>query len=131
VLRIKDVLVALLSHPTQEAAAKALGVDRTTLWRFMKRDAFRLAYESVSYRLFYNATSQLQQVAMKGVDILTQIMCDAHAPVFARVLAARYAVQLAFKASAVQDEAVERREEAECFHRASAKMSVSGLPPAP
>lgn len=108
-------LAALLTAPTQEAAAQAAGISTITLWRYMKQDTFRDAYEAARREVAGETVTELQRSSLNAVKTLNAISMNEGAAVTARVNAAKAILDISFKASELRDfkarlEAVEEGE---------------------
>ena len=57
----EQAIVALLSHPTLEQAARAVGVNPNTLLRWQKEPEFEKAYREARWAAFSQAVARLQQ----------------------------------------------------------------------
>ena len=59
----EQFIAALLSYPTVEAAAKAVGMGRVTAWRLRKDPAFAQRYREATRDAMRHAAAQLQGAA--------------------------------------------------------------------
>lgn len=82
-------LAALLTEPTQEAAAKKAGVSPRTIRNYLADPEFSGAYRSAHEQLVTDATQQIQRSLSAAVDTLREIAEDQDAGKTARVAAAR------------------------------------------
>lgn len=90
-------VVALLTYPTAQEAAKACGIVKSTLWRWQREPLFMQRYAEARRAVMQQALSSLQQTTGKAVSTLAAIMEDAKVPPSARVSAARSVLEYAFK----------------------------------
>lgn len=82
-------LSAVISHPTHKEAAIAAGISETTLWRYMKEEAFARRLRDATREVFSQACARLQGAAAAAATALHDIVKDQGTPVAARVAAAR------------------------------------------
>jgi hypothetical protein len=99
--------VALLSDPGLTGAAKAAGVGKATLWRWMQQPAFREAYRRARREAVEQARARLQQASGEAVEALREVMNDQEAPHASRVSAARTVLDMAMQATS--EEEIEKR----------------------
>ena len=90
-------LEALLTCPTQQAAAKKAGVDVSTLRRWLKESEFAAAYQSARQGLIDATLNGLQAVAQKAVETLEAVLDDTTARPAERISAARAILDFALK----------------------------------
>src|ERR687889_1939936 len=103
----EGAIVALLSDPGLTGAAKAAGVGKATLWRWMQQPAFREAYRSARKEAVEQARARLQQASGEAVEALRDVMNDQDAPHASRVSAARTVLDMAMQAT--NEEEIEKR----------------------
>ena len=96
-------IVALLSHANTRTAAKAVGVDEATLWRWLQDEDFHAAYMTIRRESVSLSIARLQQSTMEAVNTLKAITKDKKAPASARVMAARSIIEYSFKAVQIED----------------------------
>jgi hypothetical protein len=84
----EKAILALLDEPTVDRAAKAAGVGRRSLYRWMDDPDFSKAYRKARRESFSQAMSASQKYAPVAVQVLAKIMTDATLSVSARVSAA-------------------------------------------
>lgn len=77
------------------AAAQIAGVSESTLWRWLRDEAFHRAYMEARRKVVTQALSQLQAARGEAVDRLRAVMGDGDAAPSARVTAARTVMNLA------------------------------------
>ena len=82
-------LAALLSHPTREAAAKAVGVSAKTISRWLREEPFAAAYREARRDLLGQATQTLAVACVSAVETLTGIMTNPNSPAYSRIRAAK------------------------------------------
>lgn len=117
-------LACLLSEPSIEAAAQKAGCGHTTAFRWLSEPAFAEAYRQAQREAVSQATGRIQAVSGEAVEVLRQVMNDAHAPKAARVSAARTCLEFAYRA-------IEHTEITERLERLEAKLeAVTGAPSA-
>jgi hypothetical protein len=103
----EGAIVALLSDPGLTGAAKAAGVGKATLWRWMQQPAFREAYRRARREAVEQVRARLQQASGEAVEVLRDVMNDQDAPHASRVSAARTVLDMATQAT--NEEEVEKR----------------------
>lgn len=92
-------IIALLEQPTMEKAAKAAGVNKTTLYRWLREDAaFKEAYREARREAFSVAVARLQAAASQAVTTLVEIAEDTKQQGASRVGAAKAILDYAMKA---------------------------------
>ena len=99
-------IVALLSHSTIKSAAKAVGVDDTTLWRWLQDKDFHAAYMTIRRESVSLSIARLQQSTMEAVNTLKAIAKDKKAPSSSRVMAAKAIIEYSIKAVEIEDLAI-------------------------
>ena len=96
-------IVALLSHANTRTAAKAVGVDETTLWRWLQDKDFHAAYMTARRETVQHALARLQQVSTEAVKTLREVMRDKTAKGSERVSAAKAIIEYSIKAVEIED----------------------------
>ena len=94
--QLAAVEALMLAPSIQEAAARA-GVPESTLRRWRAQPDFQAALKAASYELWQGLTNRLQASTEKAVATLESI-CDGGDKDTARVSAARWILEFAFKA---------------------------------
>jgi transposase-like protein len=97
------VILALLSNPSIADAAKDAGVNPSTVFRWLQDEEFHAAYMKARHDSVKNAVAKLQSSAGDAVAVLTEIMNDKTAVVYARLTAAKSVLELSFKAIELED----------------------------
>jgi hypothetical protein len=82
-------IIALLEQPNVTATAREVGLDKSTLYKWLKRDDFKVAYREAKRESMGRATSRLQKAAEEAVTALQEITNDKHVQPAARVGAAK------------------------------------------
>jgi transposase-like protein len=65
-------IAALLTEPTVEAAARRVGVNESTLLRWLKEPEFGTEYRAARRLVVESAIGRLQQAATQAVDALAR-----------------------------------------------------------
>src|SRR3984893_12761205 len=99
----EEAIVALLSHPTFDQAARAIGINPNTLLRWQKEPEFDKAYRTARHAAFSQAIARLQYGSSAAVSTLLKIMVDASAPPSTRVRAADSVLDHAAKGIELED----------------------------
>ncbi len=86
--RQESLIAALLSEPTQEAAALKADVARSTMYRWLREGSFQERYRAAQKALFAHAMARLQGATGDALDTLREVMSDPANPAAARVTAA-------------------------------------------
>lgn len=90
-------LVALLTNPTKEAAAKAAGIESKTLRRYLANPEFREEYQKAFRSMVEDAARQAQQAIAPALSTLREIVEDTDEPAQARIQAARSTLEYALR----------------------------------
>jgi DNA-binding MurR/RpiR family transcriptional regulator len=108
-------LLALLDNGTIEAAYKAAGISKATMWRFMQDANFQARYRQARRQLVETAIAQLQKHATTAARVLVNIAEDTDAPASSRVAAAKTILDQSVSAIELMDlqERLEKLEELE------------------
>ncbi len=102
-------VVALLTEPTLQDAAKATGVNRSTLYKWLQEPGFQAAYRDARRQAVHRATARLQEISSEAVEVLREVMGDKAQQGAARVGAARLVLDFAARMTETED--LERRVE--------------------
>ena len=99
----EQAIAALLSEPTICAAAKHIGVNEATLYRWLQHEEFQTSYRQARRESVTQAIAGLQQACGEAVQTLREIMTDSEAPASSRVTAARAVLDTALRAVELED----------------------------
>ena len=102
-------IAALVREPTIGAAARAIGVDESTIYRWLREPAFSHKYREARREAFRHAIALTQKYAPHAVQTLMKVASDPAASHSAKVAAAT--ALLKFSRESIElDEVVERVE---------------------
>jgi hypothetical protein len=120
-LKQEAALLALLDNNTIEAAYKAAGISKATMWRFMQDANFQASYRASRRQLVETAIAQLQKHATTAARVLVNIAVDREAPASSRVAAAKTILDQSVSAIELMDlqERLEKLEELEAARAAT------------
>jgi hypothetical protein len=96
-------VLALLTQPTLEAAARAIGVAPNTLLRWQQDPEFDKAYKKTRRLVFGQGTARLQQASGAAVSTVLKIMVDPASAAATRLRAAEIVLDKAAKAIELED----------------------------
>jgi hypothetical protein len=96
-------MLALLSEPTIEAAAKTAKVGERTLYTWLKDPAFCAAYREARAEAVSRSVARLQQASGEAVTTLQDVMKDAEAPAPSRVAAAKTVLEIAIRGTEIAE----------------------------
>jgi len=105
--RQRHAIPLILESQTIEAAARAAGISKTTLYEWMKQDPFRLELESSRAALFKEGMDALKGAAGKAARKLVELLDSRNENT--RRLTAREILTLGMKINEIQE--LERRVE--------------------
>lgn len=116
-------LVALLSEPTLQDAAKVVGVNPSTIWRWQQQPEFAQAYREARRDAVTQGIARLQHATGEAVKTLLAVMREAGAGTAApRVSAARAVLEFSLKATEIEDLA----DRVAALERIAAQMGEAG-----
>ncbi len=98
-----DAIVALVQNPKLADAAKEIGCDESTIYRWLQIPAFRETYACYRRELVRAAIAQAQRATSEAVEVLRQILNDTTAAKSSRISAARTILEIAVKAVEVEE----------------------------
>jgi len=96
-------IVSLLNCRTISDAATQTGVNESTIWRWMRDQAFQEALQDAKHRMVAQAIIQLQQTTGDAVETLRGIITDQEAPSSSRVSAAKTVLDFAVRAVKLEE----------------------------
>jgi transposase-like protein len=96
-------IVALLSNSTMKRAARSVGIDEATLWRWLQDKNFHTAYRTTRRESVNQAIARLQQASSEAVNTLREIVKDKKQPAPARVSAAKAILEFSIKSVELED----------------------------
>jgi hypothetical protein len=94
--RHEGVLAALLAYPKITDAAKAAGVNESTVWRLMQNEAFQKRYKEAQGEALTTALGALQGAATQAVATLADISLNGKVEA-ARVAASKSILDFTLK----------------------------------
>lgn len=102
--RLKDnAIIALLTAPNIDEAAKIVGVGASTLYRWLKLPEFQEELKEARRQAVALAIGKLQRSTSAAVGVLQSVAEDKEAPASARVSAAKTIIEMALKAVELDD----------------------------
>lgn len=108
----EQAITSLLTSPTICKAAEGSGISEATLYRWLKLPEFMEVYREVKSQAVSQAIGKLQQASGEAVETLRTIMMDIESPTPSRVTAAKSIIEMALKATEIED-IIKRVEELE------------------
>lgn len=99
----EKAILALLNNKTVREAATEAEMGETTLYRWLKQDQFKKAYNEAKSEMFGQALIRLQKGVNEAIQTLEDIHRDKESPASARVTAARTVIETAIKARDQED----------------------------
>jgi hypothetical protein len=99
----EEAILALLSQPSVEQAARTASISPRTLLRWLDIPEFKAAYHKARRDAFSQATARLQQASGAAASMLLKIMVDKEAPPSSRLRAAESILSHAAKAIEMED----------------------------
>ena len=93
----QKALEALLVCKTRQEAAAMAGINRKTLWAYMRDDEFMTAYNERFTELLQEATQQARQYLSPALETLNEIRGNKDASETARISAARSLLEYALR----------------------------------
>jgi hypothetical protein len=100
--KAEQFIAALLTHPSIEAAAQAVGISSATAWRWMQDPKFAEQYREARREAMRHTTARLQEAGREAVDCLREVQRSGDSE-SARVSAARTILELGLKAVDLDD----------------------------
>ncbi|MDQ3255393.1 MAG: transposase family protein [Acidobacteriota bacterium] len=94
--KAEQAIAALLEHPTIDEAAKACGVSKRSLWRWLQRPDFQKRYREAQRAVVDAAVTKLQAATVRAVETLERNLSCGN--FFAENAAAQAILAHAFKA---------------------------------
>ncbi len=91
-------IIELLQRPTIREAAAEVGVNESTIYRWMKEPAFASRWREARREALEHATAQLHKAASEAVATLVRVAGDMSAPASSQVAAANHILSWAYKA---------------------------------
>ncbi len=101
--KMEEAIVALLTHPSVDAAARAINVAPTTLMRWLNDPEFDTAYRAARRAAFRQSIARLQQGSTAAATTKLKMMIDPSTPASVRVRAAECVLDHAAKAIEIED----------------------------
>lgn len=99
----QKALLALLAHPTKEAAAAAAGITPKTLRSYLEDPEFQAEYKKAFAGLVEDATRQAQQALAPALSTLREVVeGSSNGPQF-RISAARSILEYSLKLTEQND----------------------------
>jgi hypothetical protein len=83
-----EAIIALLTQRNVEEAARSIGIDGSTLMRWLEIPEFKAAYRQARWTAYSQCIARLQQASTAAVTVLLKTMTDPATPPSTRVRAA-------------------------------------------
>ncbi len=94
---------ALLLTNTIDRAAKRANVSEASIYRWMKQESFQTALRKARRDILAHTTTRLQQMSVRALDTLENVMDDQKASSASRVSASRLTMDMMYRGAAIDD----------------------------
>lgn len=99
-----EIVAALLSNPTNQAAADALGITIRHLYTRMEKPSFQQLYKSAQQDLMSDAVNLARRNLSKAVEVIAEIMSNPEISPQIRINAAAVLLRNATRLQTAQTE---------------------------
>lgn len=99
----EKAILALLTYPTIEQAAKEAGIGARTLHRWLRDEKFQEKYRLARWRSVSQAIGRLQWLATEAVESLGEVFKDPKTPASSRVAAAKVVIEMSLRAAEIEE----------------------------
>jgi hypothetical protein len=99
----QDLILTLLSSPTKREAARRLGISEATLYRRLQDPAVREAYRKARMDSLAETTASLQVASFEAAAALRSLATDVTVNPHVRLGACRAILDLAYRATEIED----------------------------
>jgi hypothetical protein len=103
----EEAIIALLTQPGIDAAARAIGIGARTLLRWLQNAEFQAKYRQARRDVHSQATARLQQATTAAATTMLKLMVDQNVPASVRLRASEAVYDRSIKA--IELEEVEAR----------------------
>jgi hypothetical protein len=102
-LRQQKTIMALLQEPTIEKAAALASVGEASVYRWLRQDGFRHAYQVARREAVSQTVARLQKVSSEAADVLACLMRNGELPGSVRLGAAKSVLEMSLKGLETED----------------------------
>jgi hypothetical protein len=99
----EEAIVALLTQPGIDAAARSISVGTRTLMRWLQNPEFQASYRKARRDVHSQATARLQQAATAAATTMLKLMVDQNVPASVRLRAAEAVYDRSVKGIEIED----------------------------
>jgi hypothetical protein len=96
-------IAALITAPNLDEAATIIGINRTTILRWLDDEGFNAAYMRARREIVRQAIAQVQNKMGRAIEAWVAVLDDPHAPSNAKVSAGRCLFEFGMKGLEVED----------------------------
>ncbi len=111
----KTIEALLLTNAIDRAAKRASVSEASISYRWMKQESFQTALRAARLDILAHTTTRLQQMSVRALDTLENVMDDEKASAASRVSASRLAMDMMYRGAAI-DDIIERLKTVEGEH---------------
>ena len=101
--RQHKAILALLHAPTIEKAAELAGVGQASVYRWLRQDGFRHAYQVARREAVSQTVARLQKVSSEAAGVLACLMRNGELPGSVRLGAAKSVLEMSLKGLESED----------------------------
>lgn len=91
------VLAGLLANATVTATAKATGISESTIYKYLRDEAFKEKYEAARLEMLEQSANSLQANIQKAVDAIVSIICADDTPLQVKLNASDMLLRNSFR----------------------------------
>jgi transposase-like protein len=99
----EEAIAALLTQPSVEAAARAIGIAPRTLFSWLRISEFQTAYRKARRDVQSQATARLQHASGAAAGTMLKLMVDINVPAAVRLRAAEAVYDRGIKGIEIED----------------------------
>jgi len=99
----EEAIIALMTHPTVEEAARAISIGPKTLYRWLQTPEFAAKYRAARTAAVCQAIARIQQTSRVAVTTLHRLMVDTNTPASVRARVSETILTLSIKGVETED----------------------------